>query len=164
MGFNQGMQPIAGYNFGARLYPRVTEVTKLTMLYATGVTTLGFLLCELIPSSIIRMFTTDAELIKVSVYGLRITFAVFPIVGFQMVATNFFTSIGMAKKAIFLSLSRQLLFLLPCLLFLPPFYGVTGVWLSSPISDIVSTVVTSWVLIYQFRQFKIQDKKVEISQ
>jgi len=161
MGFNQGMQPIAGYNFGARLYPRVTEVTKLTMLYATGVTTLGFLLCEIIPSSIIRMFTTDTELIKSAVYGLRITFAVFPIVGFQMVATNFFTSIGMAKKAIFLSMSRQLLFLLPCLLILPSFYGVTGVWLSSPISDVVATVITSLVLIYQFRQFKTQDKTVE---
>ena len=137
------------------------EASWKNMLYATGVTTLGFLLCEIIPSSIIHMFTTDTELINTAVYGLRITFAVFPIVGFQMVATNFFTSIGMAKKAIFLSMSRQLLFLLPCLLILPSFYGVTGVWFSSPISDLVATVITSLVLIYQFRQFKTQDKTVE---
>ena len=110
------MQPIAGYNFGARQYSRVTEVTKLTMKWAIGVATTGFLLCQLFPSVIVRMFTTDPELIEAAVYGLHIVFAVFPIVGFQMVATNFFLSIGMSKKAIFLSLTRQMLFLVPCLL------------------------------------------------
>lgn len=154
MGFNQGMQPIAGYNFGARLYPRVTEVTKLTMWWAIGVASFGFLLCQLFPSLIVRLFTSDDELIRAAVFGLHIVFAVFPIVGFQMVATNFFLSIGMSKKAIFLSLTRQMLFLIPFLLILPRFYGTLGVWISIPLADTVATAVTAWVLVNQFRQFR----------
>lgn len=154
MGFNQGMQPIAGYNFGARQYSRVTEVTKLTMMWAVGVATVGFLMCQLFPSAIVRVFTEYDELINESVYGLHIVFAVFPIVGFQMVATNFFLSIGMSKKAIFLSLTRQMLFLIPCLLILPPLMGTLGVWISIPIADTTATIVTTIVLINQFRKFK----------
>ncbi|MDO4756317.1 MAG: MATE family efflux transporter [Parabacteroides sp.] len=154
MGFNQGMQPIAGYNYGACQYPRVIEVTKLTMKWAVGVATTGFLLCQLIPSLIIRLFTSDMELIRVAVDGLRIVFAVFPIVGFQMVATNFFLSIGQSKKAIFLSLTRQMLFLVPCLLVLPPFWGTFGVWVSMPISDFISTILTVIVLVNQFKKFQ----------
>lgn len=154
MGFNQGMQPIAGYNFGARLYPRVTEVTKLTMKWAIGVATTGFLLCQLFPTLIVNMFTTDDELVKAAVFGLHIVFAVFPIVGFQMVATNFFLSIGMSKKAIFLSLTRQMLFLIPCLIVLPRFFGTLGVWISMPVADTIATVVTAIVLINQFKKFK----------
>lgn len=154
MGFNQGMQPIAGYNFGARQYARVTEVTKLTMWWAIGVATAGFLLCQLFPSVIVRLFTSDEELIGAAVFGLHIVFAVFPIVGFQMVATNFFLSIGMSKKAIFLSLTRQMLFLIPFLLIMPRFYGTLGVWISMPMADTVATVVTALVLVNQFRQFK----------
>lgn len=154
MGFNQGMQPIAGYNFGARLYPRVTEVTKLTMKWAIGVATTGFLLCQLFPTLIVNMFTTDDELVKAVVFGLHIVFAVFPIVGFQMVATNFFLSIGMSKKAIFLSLTRQMLFLIPCLIVLPRFFGTLGVWISMPVADTIATVVTAIVLVNQFKKFK----------
>ena len=154
MGFNQGMQPIAGYNFGARLYPRVTEVTKLTMKWAIGVATTGFLLCQLFPTLIVNMFTTDDELVKADVFGLHIVFAVFPIVGFQMVATNFFLSIGMSKKAIFLSLTRQMLFLIPCLIVLPRFFGTLGVWISMPVADTIATVVTAIVLVNQFKKFK----------
>lgn len=156
MGFNQGMQPIAGYNFGARQYPRVTEVTKLTMWWAIGVASFGFLLCQFFPSLIVRLFTSDDELIRAAVFGLHIVFAVFPIVGFQMVATNFFLSIGMSKKAIFLSLTRQMLFLIPFLLILPRFYGTLGVWISIPLADTVATVVTALVLVNQFRQFRRQ--------
>lgn len=154
MGFNQGMQPIAGYNFGAKHYNRVTEVTKVTMFWAIGVASLGFLLCQLFPSAIVRMFTTDQELIDAAVFGLHIVFGVFPIVGFQMVATNFFLSIGMSKKAIFLSLTRQMLFLIPCLLILPRFWGTWGVWISIPIADTTATIVTAIVLANQFRKFK----------
>ena len=154
MGFNQGMQPIAGYNFGARLYPRVTEVTKLTMKWAIGVATTGFLLCQLFPTLIVNMFTTDDELVKAAVFGLHIVFAVFPIVGFQMVATNFFLSIGMSKKAIFLSLTRQMLFLIPCLIVLPRFFGTLGVWISMPVADTIATVVTAIVLVNHFKKFK----------
>lgn len=152
LGFNQGMQPIAGYNYGARLYSRVMDVTRLTMRWAIGVATFGFLLCLFVPDWIVRMFTHDPELIEEAAYGLRIVFAVFPVVGFQMVATNFFLSIGLSKNAIFLSLTRQMIFLVPCLLILPPFLGTLGVWISMPIADLVAAVVTAFVLMRQFRK------------
>ncbi|MDR2385551.1 MAG: MATE family efflux transporter [Tannerella sp.] len=155
MGFNQGMQPIAGYNYGARKYSRVMEVTKLTILCGIGVTTVGFLVCEIFPSIMIKLFTARSELIDESVFGMRIIFSVFPMVGFQMVASNFFMSIGMSQKAILLSMTRQVLFLIPCLLILPRFLGTLGIWISIPIADFVSTVVTAAVLIRQFRKFKI---------
>lgn len=157
MGFNQGMQPIAGYNYGAMKYSRVMEVTKLTILCGIAVTAFGFLVCEIFPEMMIRLFTTRQELISESVYGMRLVFIVFPLVGFQMVASNFFMSIGMSRKAIFLSMTRQVLFLIPCLLILPRLLGTLGIWISIPISDFVSTLVTSIVLIGQFQKFKKRD-------
>ena len=156
MGFNQGMQPIAGYNFGAKLYHRVTEVTRLTMRWAVGVASVGFLLCQLTPEVIIGLFTTDQELIDIASKGLHIVFAVYPIVGFLMVATNFFMSIGMSRKAIFLSLTRQLIFLIPCLIILPPLMGQIGVWISIPIADVMAASVTAFMLIRQFKKFKME--------
>jgi len=156
MGFNQGMQPIAGYNFGAHRYDRVTQVTKLTMLWATGVMTLAFVLCMCIPELLVRIFTTDEELIRIAVKAMRIVVIFFPVVGFQMVTGNFFQSIGMASKAIFLSLTRQLLFLLPCILILPGIFGENGVWYSMPISDAISTIVAALMLWHQFQLFKKQ--------
>ena len=161
MGLIQGMQPIAGYNFGARQYDRVLRVLKLTSIGATCVTTVGFLIGELVPRTAVSAFTNDPELIRLSVEGMRITFAFFPIIGFQMVATNFFMSIGMAGKAIFLSLSRQLLFLLPGLLVLPRIFdactewnGSWGVWCAMPLSDLLASVVTVFMLTYQLRRFR----------
>lgn len=156
MGFNQGMQPIAGYNYGARQYQRVNKVLKLTIIYATVVTTLGFLVGMLIPELTVSIFTNDAELTALSARGLRITVIFFPIIGFQMVTSNFFQSIGMAGKAIFLSLSRQLLILLPCLLILPRFFGEWGVWYSMPVSDILASLIAATMLVSQFRKFKEQ--------
>lgn len=154
MGLNQGMQPIAGYNYGARLYPRVTKVLKLTIVYATAVTTFGFVVGMAVPRLVVSIFTSDAELIDLSARGLRIIVMFFPIIGFQMVTANFFQSIGMAGKAIFLSLSRQLLILLPCLLILPRFWGADGVWFSMPVSDFLASLVAAFMLIWQFRKFK----------
>jgi len=163
MGLNQGMQPIAGYNFGARQYDRVLRVLKLTCIGATCVTSAGFLIGELIPRAAVSAFTTDPELIRLAVVGMRIVFVFFPIVGFQMVSTNFFMSIGMAGKAIFLSLSRQLLFLLPGLLFLPRLFdactewnGSWGVWCAMPLSDLLASVVTACMLVYQLRRFRTE--------
>ena len=157
MGINQGMQPIAGYNYGARQFDRVDRVLKLTIIGATCVTTLGFLIGELAVS----VFTDDPELVRLSAEGMRIVFFCFPIIGFQMVTTNFFQSIGMAGKAIFLSLSRQLLFLMPGLIFLPrifdeltPWDGSWGVWCSMPLSDFLASLVAGVMLFYQFRKFK----------
>ena len=154
MGLNQGMQPIAGYNFGAKLYGRVNKVLKLTIVYATAVTTFGFLVGMLLPDLVVSIFTSDAELTELSAAGLRITVMFFPIIGFQMVTSNFFQSIGMAGKAIFLSLTRQMLILLPCLLILPRFFGVAGVWYSMPVSDLLASLIALVMLVCQFRKFK----------
>lgn len=154
MGLNQGMQPIAGYNFGAKLYDRVNKVLKLTIIYATCVTTFGFLVGMLAPNLVVGIFTSDVELTELSATGLRITVMFFPIIGFQMVTSNFFQSIGMAGKAIFLSLTRQMLILLPCLLILPHFFGVAGVWYSMPVSDLLASLIALVMLVYQFRKFK----------
>ena len=161
MGINQGMQPIAGYNYGARQFDRVDRVLKLTIIGATCVTTLGFLIGELAPRLAVSVFTDDPELVRLSAEGMRIVFFCFPIIGFQMVTTNFFQSIGMAGKAIFLSLSRQLLFLMPGLIFLPrifdeltPWDGSWGVWCSMPLSDFLASLVAGVMLFYQFRKFK----------
>lgn len=154
LGLNQGMQPIAGYNFGAKLYSRVTEVLKMTIYCATIITTIGFLIGMFIPELVSSIFTSDAELIAIASKGFRIVVLFFPIVGFQMVTSNFFQSIGMAHKAIFLSLTRQMLFLIPCLLILPHYYGQMGVWMSMPAADLAASVVSGGMLWWQFRQFK----------
>ena len=156
MGLNQGMQPIAGYNFGAKQYERVTKTLKLTIIYATGVTTFGFIIGMLFSDTVVGIFTSDAELIELSAKGLRIVVMFFPIIGFQMVTANFFQSIGMASKAIFLSLTRQMVLLLPCLLILPRFFGAAGVWYSMPISDLLASLIAGTMLVWQFRKFRVQ--------
>lgn len=154
MGITQGMQPIAGYNYGAQQFDRVIKVLKLAIYGATIVTTITFLVGELMPEIPVSLFTTDEGLITRAATGFRIVVLFFPIVGFQMVASNFFQSIGMASKAIFLSLTRQLLFLLPCLIILPLFMGANGIWWSMPISDAVSSLVAAVLLYKQFQLFK----------
>ncbi len=163
MGLNQGMQPIAGYNYGARQYDRVLRVLRLTLYGATLLSIFAFLVGEFAPRVVVRLFTNDEELIALAVTGMRLSFIMFPVVGFQMVATNFFQSLGMASKAIFLSLTRQLLFLLPCLLFLPrmfmsltPWEGSWGVWCSLPASDLLSAIVTAILLVRQLRRFNTE--------
>jgi len=156
MGLNQGMQPIAGYNYGARLIPRLQEVLRQTIIIATVITTTGFLIGELIPETVVKMFTGDENLIRLSVYGLRVSVLIFPIIGAQIVIANFFQSIGMAGKAIFLSLIRQVLVLIPCLLILPNFFGEAGVWYSLPISDLIACIVSTYMIIIQIRKFKTE--------
>jgi putative MATE family efflux protein len=154
MGLNQGMQPIAGYNYGARQFKRVDEVLRTTIIWATVIMTAGFLIGEFFPHAVASLFTTDEKLTELAVKGLKTVMIFFPIIGFQMVTSNFFQSIGMAKKSIFLSLTRQLIFLLPCLLIFPGIWGVDGVWYSMPVADLASSVVAAILLINQFRKFK----------
>ena len=160
MGITQGMQPIAGYNYGAQQYHRVNEVLKLAIWGATAVTTFTFLVGELVPELTVSIFTTDEGLISRAAEGFRIAVLVFPIVGFQMVTSNFFQSIGMANKAIFLSLTRQLLFLLPCLIILPTFMGASGIWWSMPASDMAASIVAAILLYKQFQEFKTQNSEL----
>ncbi|HPI72248.1 MAG TPA: MATE family efflux transporter [bacterium] len=156
LGLNQGMQPIAGYNYGAGQIDRVSQVLKYTLLLATGVMTSGFLIGELFPHAVAAAFTTDQNLIELVVPGMRILFIFFPIVGFQIVTSNFFQSIGMAGKAILMSLSRQVLILLPCLLLLPPILGVKGVWYSLPTADLLSSLLAAYLLLDQYKKLRKQ--------
>ena len=149
MGFTQGMQPIAGYNFGAQQYGRVLSVLKLTIIYASSVTITGFIIGELFPYHLAMLFTSDATLIELSAFGMRIVMSAFPFIGFQIVVSNFFQSIGKAHKAIFISSTRQLLFLLPLLLILPRHSGVLGVWISMPLSDLISFFAAGFFLYYE---------------
>ena len=153
-GVNQGMQPIAGYNYGAQNYDRLMRVLKLAMIAGTCITTSGFLVAEFIPHICVGLFTSDTELTELSVNGLRIMMAAMPIVGYQMIVTNFFQSIGKAKISIFLSLSRQLLFLVPLIGVLPLFFGVNGVWVAMPISDSFSALFALVMMVRYMRMFK----------
>ena len=153
MGLNQGMQPIAGYNYGAKQYSRVKEVFWMTAKLGTIVTTICFCIGMFIPRLAAGIFTHDEALLNMSAEGMRILTIGFPIVGFQMIGTNFFQCLGMVKKSIILSLSRQLLFLLPLLYTLPLWMGAKGVWMSFPISDVLSALLTAILLRRLFKKF-----------
>ncbi|MDR3046987.1 MAG: MATE family efflux transporter [Bacteroidales bacterium] len=153
-GVNQGMQPIAGYNFGAQQFDRVTKVLKIAMFWATVIMTTGFVFVELFPDAVASIFTTDTQLRALASNGLRITFACAPIIGIQMVISTFFQSIGYAGKAIVLSLTRQLLFLVPLLLIFPIFFGVDGIWWSLPTSDFIASITAILMISWQFKKFK----------
>ena len=155
MGFQQAMQPIAGYNYGAKAYDRVTKVLKITIALATCVTTLAFVIGEFFPEYVALIFTSDEQMIEMAVVGMRYNCLLFPIVGFQMVTGSFFQSIAQPGKAIFLSLSRQLLFLVPFIIIFPHFWGINGVWVSLPASDLVSSIITTVLLTNYFRKHKM---------
>lgn len=154
LGLTMGMQPIIGYNYGARQFDRVRKTLKYGIITGMTITSIGFISCELFPHAIVAMFTDDYELTGLAQTGLQIAVMMFPLVGCQIVISNFFQSIGKAKVSIFLSLSRQLLYLLPCLLFLTPLWGVIGVWSSMPVSDFFAFVTAVIILMMHFRKIK----------
>ncbi len=159
MGINQGMQPIAGYNYGAEQYDRMLRVVNYAMVAATCVMTVGWIVGEVFSIPCSRLFTTDEQLVDIAAHGVRINMLLFPLIGSQAVITNFFQSIGMAKISIFLSLSRQMIFLLPLLVILPPILGVDGVWWALPISDGIAFITTWVIMIYYMRNFRRQHKQ-----
>lgn len=159
IGLNQGMQPIAGYNFGAQKIDRLLRVLNLAMITATIIMTVGWFIAMTFPYYLARIFTTDATLIQMSIKAIRINMLVYPIIGFQMVVTNFFQCIGKVKISIFLSLSRQLIFLLPLLYTLPLFFGIDGVWYSLPASDFTASIVTAIIMVTYMRKFRKQIKE-----
>ena len=158
MGLNQGMQPIAGYNYGAKQYSRVKEVFWMTAKLGTIVTCICFIIGMFFPRVAVGIFTHDEALMEMASHGLRILVIGFPIVGFQMIGTNFFQCLGMVKKSVILSLSRQILFLLPLLYALPLWHDASGVWMSFPVSDVLSAALTAILLRRLFKKFnKLQD-------
>ena len=154
LGLTQGMQPIVSYNYGAKHPERVRKALTLTMLWATLITTIGFAVCIGFPGFVARIFTSEPALIERASWAMRIMCMFMPIIGFQLVTTNFFQSIGKVNKSIFLSLTRQVLMLIPLLIILPHFFGEKGVWYSIPISDLVAAILTVITLGIQFKEWK----------
>jgi Na+-driven multidrug efflux pump len=154
MGMNQGMQPIVGYNYGAEKYDRMFRCLWQTIACATAILLAGWTLSMLFPAQIARIFTTDATLINLAARGIKLDMLVFFVVGSQAVITNFFQCIGKVKVSIFLSLSRQLILLLPMAYIFPLFWGLDGVWYSMPASDFGSFAMTIPMLIWYMKKLK----------
>ncbi len=154
IGISQGAQPLLGYNYGARNFHRVLAALHLAIVAAVLVSTAGFLCAELFPQAIIRLFNDSARLAAVGTPGMRIFLAMAPIIGYQIVATNYFQATGKPMYSIFFSLLRQLLVLIPMVYILSGLWGLTGIWLAGPVSDLVAAIVTGWCLYGDIRRVK----------
>lgn len=160
IGIAQGLQPIVGYNYGAGRSGKVKEACKIGLIWASGISLFGFAVAQIFPSQLIGIFTEDPALIEAGSQSLRILLLGLWVVGFQIVGTSIFQALGKAKESLVLSLSREVLFFTPCLLILPGFFGLNGVWLSQPVADIMSFALT-FVLV--FRMKKKYDSQIKLS-
>lgn len=156
LGLTQGMQPIAGYNFGAKHIDRLFEVLRLALIYGVIIMVVAFVVCMFLPEYVAQLFTSDPRLIHDSARGMRVVNIFFPTVAVAIVASNFFQSIGMARQSIILSLSRQVIVLVPLLLILPRFFGVDGIWFAIPAADLVAFVLSIIFLVYYTRKFRCE--------
>ena len=154
VGLNQGTQPIIGYNYGAKNFTRVRDTFYYTVKIATIITSTGFIIGMFFPRQFAAAFTNDQALLDIAENGIRLSLIAFPLVGFQVVAGNFFQSIGQAKKAIIQSLSRQIIFLVPALLIFPTLFGLNGVWIAMPISDFLASLLSLYLLIGQIKTIR----------
>ena len=161
LGLNQGTQPIIGYNYGAGNYRRVRETLFYALRMATLFTTVGFLLGQFFPQLLASAFTTEKELLEISSTGLRIAMLALPLVGFQIVSSNFFQSIGFAAKSIIQSLSRQLIFLVPGIILLPRIWGLKGLWIAIPVSDTLAALLSLYLLVIQLRHLRMLERGEE---
>jgi Na+-driven multidrug efflux pump len=152
LGICQGMQPIIGYNYGAGLIHRLKRTYWLAVAACTILCVFGSVCGLLMPNAIARIFTYDDTLVNATANCLSIALVAFSVVGFQIVSTNFFQSIGKAGKAMVLSLSRQVIFLIPLLLLLPRTFKLDGIWMAFPLSDLCATIVTAILIVYQFKR------------
>ncbi len=160
-GVTQGMQPILGFNYGARQWPRVKETLKKGIWIGVAITSIGCFLSEVFPDTLSRMFTTDETLVAIAREGFRLYFICYPLVGCQIVIQNFFQSIGKPQISIFLSLTRQLIFLLPLLFVLPKYLGISGVWLSMTGSDFMAFVVAVGTLLFMMKRLGREDGMIK---
>ena len=163
LGLNQGTQPIIGYNYGAGNYRRVRDTLFYSLKMATLFTTVGFLIGQFFPRFLASAFTTDAELLEISGSGLRIALLALPFVGFQIVSSNFFQSIGFAAKSIIQSLSRQLIFLVPGIILLPRIWGLQGLWIAIPVSDTLAALLSLYLLAIQLRHLRRMEEGADDS-
>ncbi|QGU96156.1 MATE family efflux transporter [Clostridium bovifaecis] len=157
---NQAVQPIIGYNYGAKQYARVKEALKLAIIGAVSIGAIALVVIEVFPEALIGVFNkTDKELLKIGVNGIRIFLCMLPVIGFQIVGSNYFQAIGRAKVSMLLSLSRQVLILIPMLLILPGIFHINGVWMSAPISDTMATIITAVYLYKGIKSLGKEEKK-----
>lgn len=163
-GINQGSQPIIGFNYGAKNYDRVKETLKYAVIAATAITSIGFILTQFFPVMLYKLFISAegdiSGLSRIGVPGMRIYLAMFPIIGFQVVSSNYFQATGKPKHAMLLSLSRQVLILIPALLILPRIFGLTGVWLAGPIADFTSSMITAFFVTRSVRSLGNENNRV----
>ncbi|SHI44239.1 MATE family efflux transporter [Lutispora thermophila] len=162
-GINQGAQPIIGFNYGAQKYDRVKSTLKYAIGAATVVVTIGFIATQLFAPQMIGVFTDDAELINVGAMGMKRVMIFMPIIGFQIVSSAYFQAVGKPKQSMLLSLSRQVLLLIPMILILPTFMGLMGLFTAGPVADLSSSILTAIFLYFELKNLnrKHQDEKVE---
>lgn len=154
-GINQGSQPIIGFNYGARKYDRVKKTFLLAIIAATSFTIIGFIVTRVFPAQLVALFNSkDKELIKIGANGMKIFFTMLPVIGFQIVSSNYFQATGKPKQAMLLSLSRQVLMLIPAILILPRFFGLNGVWMAGPTADFFASLLTATFILYELRNLQ----------
>lgn len=156
-GINQGVQPIIGYNYGARNFNRVKEALKLAIIGATIIVTIGFIITRVIPGQLVALFNrNDPELIRIGTRAVTIFLSFLPIIGFQIISSNYFQAVGKPKQAMILTLSRQILFLIPALLILPLFFGLDGIFYAGPLADLLASIVTGLWLFVELRHLNVK--------
>lgn len=150
-GLNQGSQPIIGYNYGAKQYDRVKQTLKLAILAASSICLVAFISTQFFTIYLVKIFNRDPELVSTATQGMKIFLCMMPFIGFQIISANYFQAVGKAPKAMFLSLLRQVIVLIPMLIILPKFFGLTGVWMAGPTADFIASVVTAIFIIVEMR-------------
>jgi putative MATE family efflux protein len=158
---NMATQPIIGFNFGAKSMHRVKEALRISMIAATIIAIGAFIVIEAVPGLIVKLFNKDSQVLyDISVRGIRLVILALPIVGFQVVAPNFFQSVGKARFAMFATLFRQVILLIPLLLIFPVFWGISGIWLAFPVADTLSAIAVSFLLIREWKKLSAEENKV----
>ena len=159
-GLNQGSQPIIGYNYGAEKYKRVKQAVKSATIVATIIVLIGWIITQAAPHLLISIFNRDEQLVDIASTGMRIFLFMLPVVGAQVISSNYFQSIGKAKISMFLSLLRQVILLIPCLIILPKIFGLTGVWLAGAVADGLSSLITLIIFFMSVRKLKDKEEIV----
>lgn len=159
LGLSQGAQPIIGYNYGAKKFDRVKKTLYISIIYTSIISLIGFIIAMVFPEVIMSVFVKDENIIKKGEFVVRVLMITLPFAGIQIIGANYFLYIGKPKKAIFLTSTRQIIILLPLLMVLPVFWGLNGVWLATPISDLISFGITTFVLLKEMKNIKINSVK-----
>lgn len=160
-GINQGLQPILGYNYGAKLYARVREALDKAILGASIICIFDFLIIQFLSKYFIFIFTREKALLDIASFGLRINTIMFPIIGFQIICSVYFQAVGKPKLSLFISLSRQIIILIPCIIIMSKMFGLTGIWFAAPTSDFISTVITYVLIRKEMKSLKYLQREQE---